>query len=252
MLNTPFLTIRTYLKKNKLIYLIYGYFQTRKMLNIYSKIVQFYSVKTQALSNNAMLNNKGLNRLWVNRFNNRKPVIYWVGNDEHQDNSGFLQSLSKISKVYVFSNKEEYGQFWNHKPSEFEKRNEQSLKLYNDINILEEKVDILLMQTWGFRIDVGVIDKIKREFGCKFINIGMDEKHTYWVNGIPEYGTYGLKGVVDLALTSIPEAVNWYKKEGIPSFFFPEASDKNFFFILLCISFWTFYSFKSFFRSNKN
>ncbi len=76
------------------------------------------------------------------------------------------------------------------------------------------------MQTWGFRIDVNVLDRIKTEFGCKVINIGMDEKHTFWVNRIPKDGTYGLINEIDLMLTSIPEAVDWFRKEGVPCFFF--------------------------------
>ena len=158
------------------------------------------------------------------------PQIFWVGNDEHQDKSGFLQSLSKIASVKVFSNDKEYGQFWNHKPSEINKKKIQSSKLYADIKELQQKPDILLMQTWGFRIDVNILDRIKTEFGCKVINIGMDEKHTFWVNGIPKDGTYGLINEIALMLTSIPEADDWFRKEGVPCFFFPEASNSDFFF----------------------
>ena len=63
----------------------------------------------------------------------------------------------------------------------------------------------------------------------------MDERHTYWVNNKPEFGTHGLVSEIDLMLTSIPEAVNWFRKEGVPSYFFPEASDSKFFFPIKCV-----------------
>jgi spore maturation protein CgeB len=194
-------------------------------------IVNQYNKKKTTYDNIKLLKKNGIDRQWISSVSNdRKVKIFWVGNDEHQDRSGFLQSLSKIALVDVFCNETEYGQFWNHRPYELDKKIIQSSKLYKDIKNLKQNPDILLMQTWGFRIDVNVIRRIKKDFGCKVINIGMDEKHTYWVNGVPEDGTYGLKDVIDIMLTSIPVAIDWFRKENVPCFFFPEASDSNFFF----------------------
>jgi spore maturation protein CgeB len=223
--------VKELLKKNKIVFELYGYIQCFKVLVTYRKIVSKYNSIQLQSTNNELLSRKGLDYVWIEKIlNNEEVRVFWVGNDEHQDRSGFLQSLSKIASVEVFYNECEYGQFWDHRPKEKYKKKIQSHKLYNDIASLNQKPDILLMQTWGFRLDRGIIDKIKKDFGCKVINIGMDEKHTFWVNGNPDDGTYGLKDVIDIMLTSIPEAVHWFRKEGVPSFFFPEASDSNFFY----------------------
>ena len=160
----------------------------------------------------------------------RQLRILWVGNDYEQDFSGFLQELNKLADVTVFSNPEEYGQYWDHKPNELWKKKKQSINLELFISEQKYSPDILLMQSWGFRLDVETLHRIKRKYNLKIINIGMDERHTYWIGNNKNNGTYGLISAIDLMLTSCEEACEWFIKEGVPSFFFPEGSSPDFFY----------------------
>ena len=66
-------------------------------------IVNQYNKKKTTYDNIKLLKKNGIDRQWISSVSNdRKVKIFWVGNDEHQDRSGFLQSLSKIALVDVF------------------------------------------------------------------------------------------------------------------------------------------------------
>ncbi|MBM3346061.1 MAG: glycosyltransferase, partial [Betaproteobacteria bacterium] len=91
--------------------------------------------------------------------------------------------------------------------------------------------DILIGQTWATLIDPAVFSHIRSEFGTLVVNIGMDDRHQFTGHRLGDSwsGTLGLIGHIDLALTAAPECADWYRKEGCPAIYFPEASDPDIF-----------------------
>ena len=130
---------------------------------------------------------------------------------------------------------ESYGQEWNHHYLDIKTKKIQSKKIKERVFSAHKrsKVDILLMQTWGFKICKKTIREIKEKTGCIVVNIGMDDKHSfigklYHLNN----GTYGLASVIDYHLSSSTEAVAWFRKCGVPCDYFPEASSRDIFYPL--------------------
>lgn len=156
--------------------------------------------------------------------------VFYLGTDEHQDKSGFLQALTDIFEVRYFVRANgEYGQYKRSTSSK--EKNSKQLEILFEKNAREGFVpDMLLMQTWAWSINVALLNKIKEKYNCIVVNIGMDDRHSYTDHGNWSEGTYGLIPVLDLALTSAPECVQWYKKEGVDALFFPEASHPDFFY----------------------
>ena len=159
----------------------------------------------------------------------RVPRIFFVGTDEQQDRSGIIQALGSLGDLHVFTRQDgSYGQ--NDPRPEAIRRKENAARLWALIS--EEAStgwipDIVIAQTWSTLIDPLVFDQIRARFASIVINIGMDDRHQFRGSRIGESwgGTLGLIGHIDLALTAAPECVEWYKKEGCPALYFPEASD---------------------------
>ena len=163
----------------------------------------------------------------------RSPHVFWLGNDYDQDFSGFIQALNKIANVSHYSSGQSYGQDWNQHYLDIRIKKKQSnaikksvLKAHKD-----NKIDFLLMQTWGFKVCKKTLQEIKKETGCLIINIGMDDKHSF-IGKLYHFnnGTYGLKNAVDYHLSASIDAVDWFRKSGILSDYFPEASCQEIFY----------------------
>jgi len=104
------------------------------------------------------------------------------------------------------------------------------LELFDELNKSNNLPDILLMQTWEWRIGIQTLFELKQKYSkLKIINISMDDRHTFYDYGNPVKGTFGLIPAIDLALTSAKETVDWYLKENIPALYFPEASSFDFY-----------------------
>lgn len=164
---------------------------------------------------------------------NRRPRIFFMGTDEQQDKSGFVQALRRVADVEVFTREE--GGWGQNDPAIYgvrRKRNTQRLwALVSGLSARGWTPDFLLTQTWGCLVEPEMFSRIRKTFGTLVINIAMDDRHQYWgrrVNGEWD-GTFPLIPHLDLTLTAAPEAVDWYRKEGGAALFFPEASDPDIF-----------------------
>lgn len=159
--------------------------------------------------------------------------IFFVGTDEQQDRSGTLQALAQLGALRWFTRADgSYGQN-DPRPEPVRRRaNAERLReLVAQAAAESCAPDVLIAQTWATLIDPVVFDDIRRKHGTLVINISMDDRHQYRGQrlGNSWNGSFGLVGHIDLALTSAPECVDWYRKEGCPAMYFPEASDERIF-----------------------
>lgn len=208
----------TSLKKIKFINKLNVFYKSYLTKRQYQRIVSFYEKKNNC--------NEKVKSIDVKK-------VFYFGGDEHQDKSGFLQGLSEVFDVKYFTKEDEsYGAY---KRSQLcKKLNSQRLEELFEINARDGFIpDMLLMQTWAWRIDIDALKRIKKEYGCIVVNIGMDDRHSYTDHGNWNEGTYGLIPALDLVLTCAPECVEWFKKEGVDALYFPEASHPDFFYPML-------------------
>jgi hypothetical protein len=163
----------------------------------------------------------------------KKPHVYWLGNDYDQDFSGFMQSIEKNFLVSCYFDGDSYGQEWDHHYLDTQTKQIQSEKIKQSILSAhrKNKIDLLLMQTWGFKICKTILKEIKEETGCIVVNIGMDDKHSFIGKlYLLKNGTLGLINEIDYHLSASLEAVEWFRKSGLPCTYFPEASFAKIFF----------------------
>lgn len=222
--------IKDYFKSIPFIFKLNAVYKCKKTKIQYQKIIDYYNEKHQEYSFIELLKQKGIDNSWAKKFENRKPRVFYLGTDEFQDKSGFLQALSKFSEITFFTKEDgDYGQYKRSK-NVIELNSKRLIKLFKELDEKKKRPDILLMQTWAWRIGAETLLLLKENYqGLKVINISMDDRHTFFDNGNPSNGVFGLIPALDLALTSAPEAVDWYLKEKIPSLYFPEASSLDFF-----------------------
>ena len=171
----------------------------------------------------------------VRKSSSRQIHVFWLGNDHDQDFSGFMQAIKKLFQVSCYYDDDSYGQDWNQHYLDIRTKKKQSEKILRSVLSAHEKnkIDVLLMQTWGFKVCKKTIRDIKTKTGCIVINIGMDDKHSFLGKlYIPDNGTYGLRSVIDYHLTASTEAREWFRKLGVPCDYFPEASSKEIFYPL--------------------
>ena len=173
---------------------------------------------------------KGFTRKWSSKFNNKKPHIFYLGTNELQDKSGFIQALEKVAEVSLFYKCDNsYGQY-KIDQNPISSNRKRLFELFYELNNSNNLPDILLMQTWEWRIGVENLLELKKKYNkLKIINICMDDRHAFYHNGISKKGTFGLIPALDFVLNSTKEAVDWYMKEGVPALYFPEASSLDFY-----------------------
>jgi spore maturation protein CgeB len=167
------------------------------------------------------------------RKTHRRPRVFFMGTDEQQDKSGFVQALQRVADVEAFTRED--GAWGQNDPAAYEvRRLRNTRRLWELVSELSARgwiPDLLITQTWGFLVEPEMFSRIRNAFGTVIINIAMDDRHQYWgsrVNGGWD-GTFPLTPHLDLTLTAAPEAVDWYQKEGGAALFSPEASDPGIF-----------------------
>lgn len=162
-----------------------------------------------------------------------QPRVFFMGTDEQQDKSGFLQALERVADVRCFTRDD--GSWGQNDPAPYAARRERNTQrlwtLLADLTQQGWRADVLLIQTWGCLIDPAVLSRIRETYGTQICNVSMDDRHQYWGNKVCGAwdGTHPLIPHLDLALTATPEAVDWYRKEGCAALYFPEASDPSIF-----------------------
>jgi spore maturation protein CgeB len=164
--------------------------------------------------------------------------VFWVGTNQSQDESGFLQALNRLAKVTVFYNIEgKYGS-WSGNAKTLESSTFGEIRRINDEMLLkqvvqaqaEEGIDVLLGQMWAHRISKEALGKVQ-SMGIPVINISMDDRlPTHWSKseGV-RLGSVGLVEGLDMVLTTSPETCLWYGTEGAGALFWPLASDPRVF-----------------------
>ena len=198
----------------------------------YEKIEQKYSL-------NELMIQKGFTKEWKDSLQNKKLNIYFIGTDEFQDKSGFIQDLSDLCNLTYFTKYDKsYGQYSGQLFYDgIQGRKLNTDKVIEDIEklILEnQKPDIVLMQALGSKFEVDRLIQFKSNYNLKFINICLDDRLVYITKTSKKerynFGAIGLNKIVDLALVANPEVVEWYLKENVPAIFFPMASSLKFYF----------------------
>ncbi|WP_157765612.1 CgeB family protein [Halobacteriovorax marinus] len=161
---------------------------------------------------------------------NRKLRVFWVGTDEHQDRSGFLQSLSELCEVVEFYNDQGgYGQVFSESLFDFEVQFRNGKQFRRLIDKFE--VDIVLGQMLSNYLPKDALEYAASK-NIPIINIAMDDRLPYlWRknSGCP-IGAAGYLEAVDLTLTTCSDVCSRYSFYGMPSLFWPLASDENIFY----------------------
>lgn len=164
--------------------------------------------------------------------------VFWVGTNQNQDESGFLQSLRRIAKVTTFRNAEGgYGTAavaGHGSPQDCAERarQENARALVHQIKqaIADDRVDLLFGQMWAQRLPVEVLREV-HGLGIPVINLSMDDRlPLHWGSeDRVRMGSVGLSTGLDMVLTTSPETCLWYAVEGCPALYWPLASDPAFF-----------------------
>jgi hypothetical protein len=158
--------------------------------------------------------------------------IMWVGSNYEQDSSGLLQSLRRQGEVYVYCHTD--GTYGPRYPAHG--RYDAAIARSNSDALLRQvreahasgALDLLIGQMWRWVYEPDVLHAV-RELGIPVLNISMDDRlPDLWQEhrGV-RLGAVGLRGAVDMVLTSCPETTLWYAVEGMPALFFPMASDPS-------------------------
>jgi len=233
--------IKTILKKSKMISNINATIKCKALKKQYLSFVKQYEKKEQKYSLEELMFQKGFTDEWKDSLKNKKLNIYFIGTDEFQDKSGFIQDLGRVSNLTYFTKYDgSYGQYsgqllYNKIQGKILNTN----KVIDDISKLildNKKPDLVLMQAWGRSYEIDKLKIFKDKHHLKFINISLDDRLVYTTktpnNERYDYGIIGLNSIIDLSLVSNPEVVEWYLKENIPAIFFPMASSSNFYYPL--------------------
>jgi hypothetical protein len=166
------------------------------------------------------------------RIGTRRPRVLFIGTDESQDRSGFVQALERVSDLTLFTRADgAYGHNDARAPAVRRAANRDRLvAILAAMQSAGAPPDLVLAQSWATLIDPAAFDAA-RGMGALVANLSLDDRHQF--RGRREAfgwsGTLGLVGHIDLALTAAPECVRWYEAEGCPALYFPEASDPDIF-----------------------
>lgn len=162
----------------------------------------------------------------------QRMTVLWIGTDENQDKSGFLQGLSKFCDIVEFIGP--HGHYGQEFPIvEYDEnvqiRNGQKLiEFYQEIS-KSQKIDFVMGQILSCYINKDCLLKLSH---LPIINISMDDRlpHLWKKVGGLELGAAGLREAVDLTLTTCSDMCVRYSLLGMPSLFWPLASDPEVFY----------------------
>jgi hypothetical protein len=214
-------TIKNKIKSNNYTKQLYAKSQCALVLTQYFIIRQLYRFTSAP----------NIKHKYTSILQDKKPYIFYFGTDELQDKSGFLQALEIYANVTYFTKENgDYGSYnfgATNRKKNIENNKKQLMKLLSQMKMIP---DILLMQSWEWRIGLETLEEIKKLYpSMKIVNIAMDDRHSFWLYGSKKYGSAGLIPALECVFTTSSEAVEWYQKEGCQAFFYPLASDEDIF-----------------------
>jgi len=223
------------IKRNYVLNNLYVSLQSIFIYFQYKFLVRYYKFKSQKKSFYELLEFKGFTKEWREKFAQKKPIIFFAGNDEYQDKSGFIQELEKVcDKVYLFYKEDgSYGTYhFGSSNYKLNSANNKKIIFKTLANCNKDDLpDILLLQAWGWNMTNEDIMEIKTKYPqLKIVNICMDDRHSYWLYGSKKLGSAGLFPSIDLVLSTSSETVEWCLKEDTPAVFFPLGSSLDFFY----------------------
>jgi glycosyltransferase involved in cell wall biosynthesis len=233
-------------KKSALLYWVNAKLKCYQLKRDLARLTCEYSTKARARkfvydAQEAVAEFKRRHQLYCPKFSPRAPGdlrVFWVGTNQSQDESGFLQALQRICTVTVFTNIEgEYG-IWSGNPkaakvpSFAEIREANAETLLRQVTRAQEEggVDVLLGQMWAWLIPKEALMRVQA-MGIPVINISMDDRlpaHWSHRDGV-RLGSIGLAPGLDIVLTTSSETCLWFGVEDCPALFWPLASDPEIF-----------------------
>lgn len=161
--------------------------------------------------------------------------FFWVGASIQQDQSGFIQALSRLGNVVIFedASTSEYSlttEKMGASLDEVRRINDAALVKQVEKELQKNRIDLLLGQMWAQYYSEVALNHIQ-SLGVPIINIAMDDKlAAHWISeGKTPAGSVGLKTGVDLVLTTTNDALIRYAVEDMAAIFWPLASDPNLF-----------------------
>lgn len=230
-MNNSVYHLKKILKKSALLKKINAILSSLKLEKNYDKIFGHVTPIINSLSDDKYneLKCKAIEKI----TKNQKPRIIWVGANYEQDYSGFVQALSRIGDVTVFTRNS--GSYGLEAPVIREsiifdkERQKNSDRLYSIFEELggSQGVDVVMGQMWSTLVDPAVLNKI-RSTGVVVINVAMDDKlPVHWKTDSRGRlaGAIGLADSVDLTLNTSKQAVSLYAERGLPCIYWPLASD---------------------------
>jgi len=162
--------------------------------------------------------------------------LLYIGTDELQDKSGFLQELEKFCQLTLFTKFDgSYGQYSEKRYNKKSGRvlnTERLTHLLTELDKKGEIPEVILTQSWARLWDIDNLKLLKKQYGFKFINICMDDRHSFYMfSFFRKYnrGTSGFMTLLDGSLVTSKESTNWYLSKNVPSLYFPEATSSLFF-----------------------
>ena len=178
-------------KKSPIIYSINAKIKSSKLKYSSVKLAKSYDAKTSKMgleynTDKAIADFKSRHHALNSSFkigDGKRLNVFWVGSNQSQDESGFLQSLKRLTNVTVFrSFNGEYGSWdgeinGNISASFEEVRAFNSRALLEQISIAhnDQRIDFLFGQMWAHRLTKECLSKV-RSMGIPTINISMDDR----------------------------------------------------------------------------
>tara|TARA_X000000950_G_C13897772_1_gene653622 strand:- start:1773 stop:2972 length:1200 start_codon:yes stop_codon:yes gene_type:complete len=234
--------MKDYLKKISAISWLNGKIKSLLLKNNLKRISnQFYSkAKSQNYEYNKLdAINEFKKRIFFRNSNFKKKQIgelkvLWIGANESQDFSGFIQGMKRICDLVEFKNSHNSYGIWygdeNSTTEEIRMSNDQDLINQLTYELDNNGIDVVMGQMWANYISNKSLEWARKK-GIVIINVSMDDRlPEHWqVKGGIKLGAIGLSGSTDMVLTTSSETCGWYGVNGCPAIYWPLASDPEVF-----------------------
>ena len=222
---------KAFLKRSSFVSRVNARWKARRVVQAYRSMCEDYARRSAGQSHEALLASR------VAALSQRIPAtgrlhVLFIGTDEQQDQSGLLQALEHAARVSLFTRTDgSYGQNDPVAVGRAQRNGQRLREIVSEMEAHDDVPHIVLSQTWANTMAPDALAWLKARYGLLLVNIAMDDRHQYRGERGPDgsSGTFPLIPHLDLTLTSAPECVEWYEKDGCPALFFPMASDPEIF-----------------------